>query len=110
MNIFDPKKHDIIDLQPKDFQTVYDSERTYPFFEDENGGYVYAYGHVDEESLAFQVATYFRETGDSDYGVCPDDVTHAYALGFADKGSDEWRFELVPETQAGRFPISVVGI
>lgn len=110
MNIFDPEKHDIIDLQPKDFQTNYDSTHSYPFFEDENGGYVYAYGHVDKLILAASVSNYFRETGEDRLVIHAGDVSHAYALGFADKGSDEWRFELVPETQAGRFPISIVSI
>lgn len=65
-------------LTPDDFITTVHDDRTFPFFEDENGNGVYGYGHTDKAEFATAVNKYDRYVGGVVSNYFAGDVLHGY--------------------------------
>lgn len=71
-------------LTPEDFVVTYDENRTFQFFEDEDGNGVYGYGHHDKQTFATAVNYYDKLGLGDDYWsfmkpYAEDNVNHGYA-------------------------------
>ncbi|MGC5027432.1 hypothetical protein ACLQ3K_22010 [Tsukamurella sp. DT100] len=96
-------------LTAKDFETVYDDNHTFPFFEDENGYGIYGYGHIDKAEFARLVSEYdaLAQFGPDDE-ITADDVNHTHAKVIEVADLDyEWRLEFAPES-ADTIPVTWV--
>ena len=86
--------------------------RGVPLIENEDGEAVYAYGHVDHETMAAAVTAYDHEVcGSDEYSTDPDEVEHLYAVTLKTPADPEgwwisWRD--VTTTTPGAFPVTVV--
>jgi hypothetical protein len=89
-----------INLTAKDFETVYDDNHTFSFFEDENGYGVYGYEHIDKAEFARLVGEYdaLSHYGPDDE-VTADDVNHMHAKVIEVADQDyEWRLEFADQS------------
>lgn len=98
----------------KDFSFRYDAERTFPFFESEDGE-IFAYGHVDPQNLVAEVRNYDNLMAgegwgtDEDYDDLIQYVKHTWAIIVDDGVDGEWRFQYGDkEGVEGAFPLTVV--
>lgn len=110
-----PENSVIVTVDPKDFDVRWDNDITYPFFEDEDGSYLFGYGHQDKAEFARLVAQYDISNGvdpeDADY--TENDVSHLYAVAYHPVGrpeDEEWRFtwDEVDKDSEGAFPLTVL--
>lgn len=100
-------------LTARDFETV-DGDKTWPFYEDENGQVVTGYGHIDKAEFARLVNEYDQWiiNGVLQAPYTPEHVHHGHAeiefnddLGVA-QGFPEWGYRNVPEPTGGSIPIT----
>lgn len=98
-------------LTAADFEMKYDSTHTYPFYEDENGDGLYAYGTIDDEEFARLAREYEIHVG----AYTPDevdpyeasDVCHCWAIVIdPDEGVFTWAG--VTKDTPSAFPVSVI--
>jgi len=87
--------------------------RGVPIIESEDADWVYAYGHVDDETMAGAVTDYDREvSGDASLECTePDEVQHLYAVTVkaADDPDGWWiNWGNIAEDTPGAFPITLV--
>lgn len=94
-------------LRPEYFEVMWDSERTFPFFEDENATGVYGYGHTDKAEFAANVNEYDLYTADAVSTYTETDVLHGYAVVDPE---DHERFKIIrtPDVPEGATPITYV--
>lgn len=87
--------------------------RGVPVIEQEDGDYVFAYGHVDPDTMAGAVDDYYRHVGGFvDDPTDPEDVAHRYAVTLASPDDPEgWclTWHGVTAQTPGAFPLTVVG-
>lgn len=105
-------------LTEENFLLRYDEEKTYYFFESEDGEVVYAYGHVDEKKFAKDVLEYYRYTSGDHYDDEEADgfrVMQTYAVGVvpieAPEGEEEHydlQFYYCAATEQMARPITVL--
>ncbi|AEK08197.1 hypothetical protein SEA_ERICMILLARD_133 [Mycobacterium phage EricMillard] len=92
-------------LTPQDFETLFNG-RTYPFFEDENAGGLYAYGDIDPAEFARLANIYDIVVGGFDpEDACykAEDVYVQWAVRI-----DEERFKWVKSDTPNAFPVAVL--
>lgn len=102
-----------------DFETQYDDDHKFPFFEDENGNWVIGYGHTDRAEFAAGVNEYdaLANAGTMFSELRPytsDDVVHAYAIatkpGDSPADPEYWslNWHEVTDKTRGSFPVTLV--
>lgn len=89
-----PDLHIVI-LSPDAFTVVWDAERTFPFFEDENGNRLWGYGHQDKSAFAELVNDYDRicdpKGWDAENAYTTGDVTHSWGIAYTrGQFEDDW--------------------
>ncbi|MET3635645.1 hypothetical protein [Curtobacterium oceanosedimentum] len=111
-----PLNAEVIDITEADFALCY-ADDDYPFFEDEDGGRVYAYGHTDPTALAAAICAWSVECGATEPGDDdPADVTkqlkQRWGIGYVPNAQnpDEWRFtwDGVTATTPHAFPFTML--
>lgn len=94
-------------VTPADFNTVWDSELTFPFIEDQSGIGVYGYGHTDKAEFASSVNEYDRLAGGADDGYTADEVQHIYGVPSAASPTRfAWR-RITPD-MSDAFPLTII--
>lgn len=96
----------------QDFDTVWDSEHTFPFFEDEDAAGVYGFGHIDKATFAAQVnqcdVLAMGESLASGIGYTESDVIHCWAVLTSPREDDGVRFSWrgVDSRTLGSWPLT----
>jgi hypothetical protein len=108
-----PANSEIITVTPDMFDMPYDAERTFPFFEDENGDGVYGYGHADKAEFAAKVNEYDAHCNGEplDEGYTDANVAHTWAVAYrpTNDPDGDWRFtRAVADSDEGAFPMTVI--
>lgn len=92
-----------------DFEMVWDDHTKFPFFEDEDGGGVYGFGHQDKDAFARAANEYDIACG---HDVPPldqyteRDVIHAWAVVTEPRGDLQIAWNGVESTSLGAFPLT----
>lgn len=97
-------------LTPADFETKWDSVHIYPFFEDEWGERLYAYGHDHDSEFAAAATDFHMEIGglDLEDAECTaEDITHYWAV-VIDPEEMTFTWAGVTKDTPGAFPVSVL--
>lgn len=97
-------------LTAKDFDTQWDSTHTYPFFEDERGDRLYAYGHDRDAEFAAEATRFGIEIGEldpEDAECTTEDITHHWAV-VTDPEEQSFTWCDITENTPGAFPVSVL--
>lgn len=84
-----------VTVTERDFETDYDGERTFPFFEDENCYAIFGYGHTDRAEFAAAVNDYDVYCGNQSEGYSERDVVHTYFDAAPHEGG--WKLVAVAE-------------
>lgn len=91
-------------LTAKEFETVYDQDRTFALVEDEDASGVYGYGHRDKAEFAALVNDYDQYCGgDGSSCYTESDVAHSFAFPVSDE-----RFRFCGPDRPGAVPITRV--
>ena len=79
--------------------------------EDENGNFIYAYGHRGKSVMARAINAYDKSTAGESFGTNPGDVVHKWAVTKTPADSPDGRWihwgEVTQETP-GAFPVTMV--
>lgn len=98
-------------LDPAEFNARAETFGGIPFHQDENGMYLFAYGHIDPALFALAMTGWCRASDPRPDGVgfSADDVTHTYAV-LITEDRDEWSISWAVEygDHPERFPVTVV--
>lgn len=99
-----------VTLTADDFRVPYDNEKTFSFFEIEDGGVYFAYGHVDPRTWGEEIVEYWRYTS-GEAGVLDflgQNVQHLWVRAYAPNSNypEEWRLEIVAEGTPGAVAVS----
>jgi len=100
------------EIGPKYFETVYNSEHTFPFFESGDTGDVFGFGHQDKEEFArlVNVMDTIAQGDSPEIFTEESDVKHLWAvpIGFWSEDDVYFSFRGVDENTPNAFPLTMV--
>jgi hypothetical protein len=91
-----------------DFETSWDADNTFPFFEDEDATGVFGFGHIDKDMFATEVNRYDHLATGADEPYLAEHVVHCWAVTTDPRGPDGLRFSWsgVDSRTLGSWPLT----